>query len=233
MILSIETSSKVCSVALHNQGKLLLLNESTEANAHSAALTTLIEEMMQKLSISFSQLNAVAVSEGPGSYTGLRIGVSAAKGFCFALGIPLIMVSTLKALAYNIGLSDIKKTDESLFMPMLDARRMEVYLAVYDVSFNTLQDPCAVIVEEGLLEPWLLNDKTIFLGGDGVEKCKKLFIGMQRVHFVDQQQCSADAIGKLAWEMFQHSEFSDVAYSEPFYLKDFVAAPPKVKGLYE
>ena len=216
-ILNIETSTKACSVAIHNDGKLLNCKESvTEEFSHSEKLLLFISDVMNESRISFSQLNAVAVSMGPGSYTGLRIGVSTAKGLCYALDIPLISVSTLQAMAY--GMLSVSKAD--LFCPMIDARRMEVYSAFFDSDNIMVREVQADIVD-GSSYDVELRKKVIFFG-DGSDKLKDV-IKHKNAIFQSDFYPSAEFIGVLSYNKFVESDFEDVAYFEPYYLKDFVA----------
>ena len=216
-ILNIETSTKACSVAIHNDGKLLNCKESvTEEFSHSEKLLLFISDVMNESRISFSQLNAVAVSMGPGSYTGLRIGVSTAKGLCYALDIPLISVSTLQAMAY--GMLNVSKAD--LFCPMIDARRMEVYSAFFDSDNIMVREVQADIVD-GSSYDVELRKKVIFFG-DGSDKLKDV-IKHKNAIFQSDFYPSAEFIGVLSYNKFVESNFEDVAYFEPYYLKDFVA----------
>ena len=216
-ILNIETSTKACSVAIHNNGKLLNCKESvTEEFSHSEKLLLFISDVMNESRISFSQLNAVAVSMGPGSYTGLRIGVSTAKGLCYALDIPLISVSTLQAMAY--GMLNISKAD--LFCPMIDARRMEVYSAFFD-SDNIMVREIQADVVDGCSYDVELKKKVIFFG-DGSDKLKGI-IKHKNAMFQSDFYPSAEFIGVLSYNRFVESNFEDVAYFEPYYLKNFVA----------
>ena len=216
-ILNIETSTKACSVAIHNDGKLLNCKESvTEEFSHSEKLLLFISDVMNESRISFSQLNAVAVSMGPGSYTGLRIGVSTAKGLCYALDIPLISVSTLQAMAY--GMLSVSKAD--LFCPMIDARRMEVYSAFFDSDNIMVREVQADIVD-GFSYDVELRKKVIFFG-DGSDKLKDV-IKHKNAIFQSDFYPSAEFIGVLSYNKFVESNFEDVAYFEPYYLKDFVA----------
>ena len=216
-ILNIETSTKACSVAIHNDGKLLNCKESvTEEFSHSEKLLLFISDVMNESRISFSQLNAVAVSMGPGSYTGLRIGVSTAKGLCYALDIPLISVSTLQAMAY--GMLSVSKAD--LFCPMIDARRMEVYSAFFD-SDNIMVRKIQADIVDGSSYDVELKKKVIFFG-DGSDKLKGV-IKHKNAIFQSDFYPSSEFIGVLSYNKFVESNFEDIAYFEPYYLKDFVA----------
>lgn len=216
-ILNIETSTKACSVAIHHDGKMLNCKESvTEEFSHSEKLVLFISDVMSESGISLSQLDAVAVSMGPGSYTGLRIGVSAAKGLCYALDIPLISVSTLQAMAY--GMLSVSKAD--LYCPMIDARRMEVYSAFFDSNNIMIRKIQADIVDTSSYDIEL-KKKVIFFG-DGSDKLKGV-INHKNAIFKSDFYPSAEFIGVLSYNRFVESNFEDIAYFEPYYLKDFVA----------
>ncbi|MFC2107723.1 tRNA (adenosine(37)-N6)-threonylcarbamoyltransferase complex dimerization subunit type 1 TsaB [Bacteroidota bacterium] len=227
LLLNIETATPICSVAISQDGELLAIRESKEKNSHSAKLNTFIEEMMEEAKVSYKDLDAVAVSMGPGSYTGLRIGVSAAKGFCYAMDIPLIGIPTLMSMAN--GAKNLIKED-MLLCPMIDARRMEVYCALFDSDLKEIQKTDAIIIEENTFHKYL-NDSKIAFFGDGAEKCKELLSSNSNAIFLNDYQISSEYMISLAMERFNKKEFDDTAYFEPFYLKDFIAGKPKVKGL--
>ena len=231
-ILNIETSTEVCSVSLAKNGELLFEEESTEGLNHSELLTVFIENIFKENNIDFETLDAVAVSKGPGSYTGLRIGVSVAKGLCYALNKPLIAISTLDAMAgYTVqNLNHFYKSsayESVLLCPMLDARRMEVYTSVYNASGKQIEPITAKIIEEKSFISFLENNKMLFFG-NGSEKCKSK---IQHVNAVFQGPLKASArfMILLAEKKYKKKEFEDVAYFEPFYLKDFIATIPKNK----
>ncbi len=226
LILAIETATSVCSVALARDGKLLSICEANSPNAHSSILTVLIEEVFREATLRYTDLDALAVSMGPGSYTGLRIGVAVAKGLCYGLDKPLIAISTLKAMAAGI----IASGSQNLVCPMIDARRMEVYCAVYDENLKTVLSTNARIIEENSFQELLANHILIF-AGDGAAKCKQLLSKNPHARFKDNFQTSAQFMISLAEKRFQSNQFEDLAYFEPYYLKDFVAGKPKVKGL--
>ncbi|MDC3105126.1 tRNA (adenosine(37)-N6)-threonylcarbamoyltransferase complex dimerization subunit type 1 TsaB [bacterium] len=216
-ILNIETSTKACSVAVHNNGKLLSIKENvTENFSHSEKLHNYIEQTIENSKLKLSNLSAVAVSMGPGSYTGLRIGVASAKGLCYALNIPLISISTLKAM--SLGMSQEKKVD--LFCPMIDARRMEVYSAFFDSNNIIKREIKADILDANSYNDEL-KQKVVFFG-DGSDKAKKI-IKNKNASFVANFYPSASFVGMLSYQKFLDSDFEDIAYFEPFYLKDFVA----------
>ena len=228
-ILHIETATAKCSVAVSNDNELLSLRESTEKNSHAEVITLFIDEVLKEAGLTVDSIDAVAVSKGPGSYTGLRIGVSTAKGLCYALDAPLIAVSTLQTMAY--GLSKKYSTEKNiLFCPMIDARRMEVYNAVYDANNKEIKSISADIITQEFLNEFLNKNKIIFFG-DGAEKCKTV-LKHSNAFFVDDILPSAVDMIDPVFEKFLTKEFEDVAYFEPFYLKDFVAGKPKVKGLF-
>ncbi len=230
LVLSIETATPVCSVALAKDSQVLAIKESTKKNSHAEIVTVFIDELIKENQVSFKDLDAVAVSKGPGSYTGLRIGVSTAKGICYALDIPLISVNTLQSLA--IGASQDYKMDGNLpvlFCPMLDARRMEVYCAFFDINNHEVRETKAEIIEPDSFQTYLESNKVIFFG-DGADKCKEVIQHPNAV-FLDNEFPSAKNMAGIALEKFNKQQFEDVAYFEPFYLKDFIAGAPKVKGL--
>lgn len=230
-ILCLETATPVCSVGLWINNEVVALRELESPNSHSSVITQFIEEVLQEAGITLANLSAVAVSAGPGSYTGLRIGVSTAKGLCYAQGLPLIAISPLQAMAsgYKNRLP-IETRTKALFCPMIDARRMEVFTAVYDADLQTLQSVSAEIIDENSLAPFL-DQQIVYFLGDGATKCMGV-IAHKNARFPENTKPSAAFIGPLAEAKFQNNEFVDVAYFEPFYLKDFVAGKPKVKGLY-
>ncbi len=216
-ILCIETATTNCSVALSVNGSVIALKEDyNNSYSHAERLHIYIEELLLKNNISKSQLNAIAVSKGPGSYTGLRIGVSAAKGLCFALDIPLISVPTLDSLAYQV------KENKGVIVPMLDARRMEVYSAVYDSeNKKQLRETRAEVLDENSFLDYLEKGNVYFIG-DGVEKFKTICLHKNAI-FIEGKLPSANNMGWLANEKHKKSDTEDVAYFEPYYLKDFIA----------
>ncbi|MEH6537158.1 MAG: tRNA (adenosine(37)-N6)-threonylcarbamoyltransferase complex dimerization subunit type 1 TsaB [Psychroserpens sp.] len=220
IILNIETSTTNCSVSLSKQGETLVLKEDNSANySHAESLHVFIDEVLKTASIDKTQIDAIAVSKGPGSYTGLRIGVSAAKGLSYALNIPLISVSTLEALAHQL------KIEDGVIVSMLDARRLEVYSAIYDSSYNLHREIEAQILNEQSFEVYLSKGKVYFIG-NGVEKTKQLIKHANAI-FIDNKLPSANEMSILAYDKYKKSDTEDVAYFEPFYLKDFIALKPK------
>ncbi|WP_152973291.1 tRNA (adenosine(37)-N6)-threonylcarbamoyltransferase complex dimerization subunit type 1 TsaB [Lacinutrix mariniflava] len=221
-ILSIETSTTNCSVSLSKNGETLLLKEDYSNNySHAERLHVFIDETLREAKIERSQLDAIAVSKGPGSYTGLRIGVSAAKGLCYALDIPLISISTLEALAHQV------KPESGVIVPMLDARRMEVYSAIFSSEFIEIRKIEAQILDETSFAKELSKGKVYFVG-NGVEKTKAL-LNHENAIFIEDKLPSADQMSALAFLKHKKSDTEDVAYFEPYYLKDFVALKPKPK----
>lgn len=224
LILSIETSTTVCSVAL-NEGVETLASEIlfTE-QSHSTHLTLLIKEVFHKAGKVMNDLSAVAVSEGPGSYTGLRIGVSTAKGICYTLGIPLIGVSTLQAMAQQAAQTGQGQSAD-LLIPMLDARRMEVYTATFGLHMNMLNETQPMILDEQSFQETLVTNKVLFFG-NGSDKYRPL-VNSENAQFLDDLIPQAWAVGELAAEKFVNKNFVDVAYFEPNYLKAYRATTPK------
>lgn len=215
-ILCIETASTNCSVALGVDGKMVALKEDYDLNfSHAERLHIFIRDILAENKLELSQLDAIAISKGPGSYTGLRIGVSAAKGFCFSLDLPLISVPTLTALAHQVT------GKEGFIVPMLDARRMEVYTALFDNNFDQLEETSAKILKEDSFISCLEKGKVNFVGS-GVAKFKEICDHPNAV-FIEGILPSAKEIVTLAEDKFQKKEFENVAYFEPFYLKDFMA----------
>ncbi len=233
-ILGLETATNICSVALVKDGKLLAIRESLGVKEHSSALTGFIAEVFTEAGLTLHQMDAVAVSMGPGSYTGLRIGVSSAKGLCYALDKPFIAVDTLKSLSWQALQKCVelaKPTENVLFVPMLDARRMEVYTAVFDHNLQVLEPVNALVVTEEAFSTF--TRKEILYFGDGAAKCTSMLGANDKFTFWDEISLSGKAICMLAEKDFEKGNFADVAYCEPFYLKDFVAGKPRVKGLYQ
>jgi len=224
LILHVETSAKNCSVALSQDGRLVFNKVDTAGSSHSVQLGLFVDEALNVAKGLGQKLDAVAVSSGPGSYTGLRIGVSLVKGVCYALGIPLIAVPTLDLLADEVRRTNDLPSD-ALICPLVDARRMEVYTALYNADGTLLQPVSAVIVDEKTFEEELKN-KLVWFVGDGAEKCSTI-IRSENAIFDGQIVPLAQSILPLAEKRYQEQKFEDVAYFEPFYLKDFVATVSK------
>lgn len=222
-ILNLETATTNCSVSIGINGELVsLVEENTAGYSHAEQLHVFIEEALKKASLSFLDIDAIAVSKGPGSYTGLRIGVSAAKGLCFSLDKPLIAVPTLESLAHQINIPA-----EEFIIPVLDARRMEVYSCVFDANYKELRATDAeIITEESFAE--FAAKGNVHLVGNGAEKCKEL-LGTTRFKYYTEKVPSAKQMALLSYSRYQKQHFEDVAYFEPYYLKDFVLQTKKKK----
>ena len=231
MILCLETATPVCSVALNESCCTIALRETEGQNAHSEKTTNFIREVMEVAHIEYSQLDAIAVSKGPGSYTGLRIGVSTAKGICYAADLPLMAIDTLEAMAYGMKAKLGNQIDENdLLIPMIDARRMEVYASIFDANLNKINDTAALVIDEHSFED-LRKEHRLWLFGDGAPKLQKTFENQPNITIIDGFKPSAAYMLPLADKAMKERDFVDVAYFEPFYLKDFVAGKPHVKGL--
>lgn len=232
-ILNIETSTEVCSVVLAKDGGILFEKGSTEGLNHSELLTVFIKELFTENNLQMEILDAVAVSKGPGSYTGLRIGVSVAKGLCYALDIPLIAIGTLDAMGFyasrNLNHNDTNERDNMLYCPMIDARRMEVYTALYNSKGENIKPVSAEIIDKNSFSSYF-NDYKIQFFGNGAAKCNNLLIHPNAL-FDGPSRTSARFMQNLAERKYNNSEFENVAYFEPFYLKNFVATIPKNKIL--
>ena len=219
-ILNIETATTNCSVSVAKDGKTIALKEDYDNGySHAEKLHVYIDEVLKEVQIEKQQLDAIAVSKGPGSYTGLRIGVSAAKGLCFALDIPLIAVSTLEALAHQV------KAENGLIIPMLDARRLEVYSEIFNSDYQEVRAIEAQILDENSFSEYLKERKVYFIG-NGVKKTMDLITNENAV-FIEEKLPSANQMSLLSFEAYKKSNIQDVAYFEPFYLKDFVAVKSK------
>ena len=224
LILNIETSTTLCSVSLAENGIVIEKKEVNEGYTHAENLHVFIEEVIASAGKSIKDLDAVAVGSGPGSYTGLRIGVSAAKGLAFALKIPLISINTLQTMSV---LAAKENKADVLFCPMLDARRMEVYTAIFDKEFHTIKETAAKILPDEI--SYFNTGKPICFFGEGMPKCKELLSQVPGSSFIDNIVPSAEGISKLSYQKFVNTQFEDVAYFEPFYLKDFLIKEPKNK----
>ncbi|MDE6231692.1 MAG: tRNA (adenosine(37)-N6)-threonylcarbamoyltransferase complex dimerization subunit type 1 TsaB [Muribaculaceae bacterium] len=218
IILNIETSGSVCSVALTKDGVLETQFEDREGMNHSVKLAPFVEQCLAELERKEEKLDAVAVSIGPGSYTGLRIGLSLAKGLAFSLGVPLIGVNTLKILAVKAMFRNMNWQGDEILVPMIDARRMEVYTAAYDFALNALIDPQAMIVERDSFDS--LRGKKVFFLGDGASKTKDV-IDLPGAEWIDGVVPLAKDMLALSEKAFREGDFLDIAYSTPAYLKDY------------
>jgi tRNA threonylcarbamoyladenosine biosynthesis protein TsaB len=228
MILCLESATNLCSVALCNSAAVISLRESTDLKSHASMLTVFIDEILKETGIKTRELDAVAVSKGPGSYTGLRIGVSVAKGIAYASSIPLIGIDTTYSMFWGIAGTLKHNTgikDRSLYCPMLDARRMEVYYAIYDNAGNTVKEITADIISEDSFDDIDESRKITFFG-DGAAKCKEV-IKRPNSYFDENFRISASHMYMPAFKLFKNNIFENVAYFEPFYLKDFITSKPR------
>lgn len=226
LLLLIETATAKCSCALANREGLVAYSESNEPNSHSSQLSLLIDGLFSQTPYSYKDLSAIAVSNGPGSYTGLRIGVSTAKGLAYALDIPIITIPTCEILYSAV----YEKNPKACCVSMIDARRMEVYATIYYEKKEI--KPCSAdILEENIYDEYLSDKPNVVLVGDCLKKTEQIF--ERKNYFLDSSvKLSAKYMRTLSFEKYDKQEFADVAYFEPFYLKEFEAAPSKVKGLH-
>ena len=231
-IINIETATTVCSVAVSEKGEVIYEKASFDGPSHASLLGVFIESAVDEIRLQGVKIDAVAVSSGPGSYTGLRIGVSMAKGLCFGWNVPLLSIPTLDILALKAAKSVVdEENTESLFCVMLDARRMEVYSAIYDRSLKKIRDTESVVVtDETYLS--LLEEQKIYFFGNGADKCKSVISSSNAV-FIDDLCPLASDMALLSEHAFVEKKFENVAYFEPFYLKDFIATTPKNKIICE
>lgn len=229
MILQIETATSVCSAALSDKGNTIGIKLLNEPNMHASRLTLLADELMQEAGLSFSGLDAVAVSKGPGSYTGLRIGVSTAKGFCYAADLPLISIPTLQSMASGFRNNSNEVFAENvLFVPMVDARRMEVYMSVFNHELESVTGTAAEIIDAHSFNRYGKEERLV-LFGNGADKFSRVFEGNEQIHIESGFLNSAAHLSDLAFRKFEQRQFEDVAYFEPYYLKDFIPARPSTK----
>ncbi len=227
MILCIETTSGICSAALCDKSGVIAIRESDSGRSHAALLTVFIEELLNKSGIKPSALEAVAVSKGPGSYTGLRIGVSVAKGICYASSVPLIGIETTLSMFHGFmsetqGRPDFN--DNDLFCPAIDARRMEIYYSVFDITGRMVRAVSAEVMTADSLSG-LPSSSRLIMFGDGAMKCRDV-LRRTNVVYYDGFRISASSMQKPAYEAFANKSFEDVAYFEPYYLKDFITSKP-------
>lgn len=217
MILAIDTATPVCSVALHQEGALVAYQEVRIEKSHSGLLAVMIKQLLENAEVKPQDIEAVAVSIGPGSYTGLRIGLSTAKGLCYAWEVPLIDVSTLGAMAF--GMQRFIPDARALLCPMIDARRMEVYHGLWDKKGAEIQAPKPLIINPEVFETF--SEKFhLYLFGDGAAKCREV-LPVDYISIIEDVVPNADFVGRFAWAKFQQQQFADLAYVEPFYLKEF------------
>jgi tRNA threonylcarbamoyladenosine biosynthesis protein TsaB len=228
MIICLETSTSICSVALCDETGVVKLRESFENKSHASLLTVFIEELLSGAGIKAGDLDAVAVSKGPGSYTGLRIGVSTAKGIAYAAEIPLIGVETTVSMFHGIDEKMKKKygtDDTSMFVPMIDARRMEVYYSVISSAGDIINEVTAEIIDEKSFSNIPENVRILFFG-DGASKCREI-IKRNNIFFAEEFRNSAAFMYKPVYKSLEERRFEDIAYFEPFYLKDFITSKPR------
>lgn len=218
LILNIETATTLCSVSIAKAGKVIAIKEINDGYTHAENLHVFIQEVLKQADKTTKDLNAIAVGGGPGSYTGLRIGISAAKGLAFALQIPLISVNTLQILTAQ---AIHKSESDVLFCPMLDARRMEVYTAIYDSNLNAIKETSPQIISAEDLS-FFNTGKSICFFGDGMPKCKDILKQIPQSSFIDNITPSSLALAELSYQKHKNGQFEDVAYFEPNYLKNFL-----------
>lgn len=223
LILNIDTAIETASVCLTKDSELIQLAVNNNQKDHATWLHTAIADLIKKAGYTTGQLQAVAVSIGPGSYTGLRVGLASAKGFCYALKIPLIAISTLKMIAFAIKNSGIK--DENIICPMIDARRMEVFTALYDVDLIEKQEAQAKIIDENSFSAMLKENKIIF-GGNGSKKLQKTIASSNA--FFNEVPVNASHLAELSYNCFRNKEFVSLAYTEPLYIKEFYSSTTRV-----
>ncbi len=232
LILCIETGTDICSVGLARDGELVSLRESDEGRDHAKNVAVFVDELLRENGVAAEELSAVAVGMGPGSYTGLRIGVSFAKGLCYGLQIPLVAVGSLDSMVqvaredYEAGIIDVDNWDDAVLCPMVDARRMEVYTQMFDANGKPLNEVKAEIVTEGSFADWR-SERPFVIFGNGAAKCSEVLNDATYINITP----SARGLAALAHQRFEAGKTEDIAYFEPFYLKDFIVIPSKKKLL--
>ncbi len=232
LILCIETGTDICSVGLARDGELVSLRESDEGRDHAKNVAVFIDELLRENGVAAEELSAVAVGMGPGSYTGLRIGVSFAKGLCYGLQIPLVAVGSLDSMVqvaredYEAGIIDVERWEDAVLCPMVDARRMEVYTQMFDAKGKSLNEVKAEIVTEGSFADWR-SERPFVIFGNGAAKCQEVLSDAILINVTP----SARGLAALAHQRFEAGQTEDIAYFEPFYLKDFIVIPSKKKLL--
>ena len=232
LILCIETGTDICSVGIARDGELMSLRESDQGRDHAKQVAVFVDELLRETGVKPDELDAVAVGMGPGSYTGLRIGVSFAKGLCYGLNIPLLAVGSLEALTdvaikdYEAGIIQVEGWDEAFLCPMVDARRMEVYTQIFNSRCEAQSEVSAEIITEESFSQWRAKGKLVIFG-NGAAKCQEM---LPDAIYIDVAP-SARGLTRIAHQLFEAGKTEDIAYFEPFYLKDFVVIPPKKKLL--
>ena len=230
-ILNIESATPLCSVSLAKEGRVVSIRETLEEKSHARLLSVYIQEIMDELGMEVSDLDAVAVGKGPGSYTGLRIGVSTAKGICFGADLPLLAINTLQIICNQLIMNSdlpiraLLKESSTIICPMIDARRMEVYYALFNNYCEELSAPVAKIIDNQTFLSYLEKHNIIFTGS-GMSKCKEI-LDHPRALFIDNIHPSTVSLANLSYKAFRKNEFVNLAYFEPFYLKDFIGTVPK------
>ncbi|MDD2530874.1 MAG: tRNA (adenosine(37)-N6)-threonylcarbamoyltransferase complex dimerization subunit type 1 TsaB [Bacteroidales bacterium] len=227
LILLLETSTEICSVALAKGRDIISKRSSSEVNSHSKMLSIFIEQVINESSIPYKELSAIAISKGPGSYTGLRIGVSSAKGLAYALDIPLISIETLRILEKGVK----EKYPNANTVAMIDAKRMEVYCEIYDSKGNVVKPLSADIIDKGIYQKYIDNSSEYVFVGNGAKKTMSFFEDKSNCRLDEEVFLDATLMSEMAQMKYFDKDFEDVAYFEPYYLKDFVAVESKVKGL--
>ena len=231
LILCIETGTDICSVGIARDGELISLRESDEGRDHARQVGVFVDELLEEMDLQPDELDAVAVGKGPGSYTGLRIGVSFAKGLCYGIGKPLLAIGSLDALTevaredYEAGILDVDCWEDAVLCPMVDARRMEVYTQRFDSCGKALSDVTAEIITAESFAAERVSEHPFVIFGNGAKKCEEVLSGAVWVPVAP----SARGLARLAEEAFEAGKFEDIAYFEPFYLKDFVVTTSKKK----
>lgn len=232
LILCIETGTDICSVGIARDGELMSLRESDQGRDHAKQVAVFVDELLRETGVKPDELDAVAVGMGPGSYTGLRIGVSFAKGLCYGLNIPLLAVGSLEALTdvaikdYEAGIIQVEGWDEAFLCPMVDARRMEVYTQIFNSRCESQSEVSAEIITEDSFSQWRAKGKLVIFG-NGAAKCQEM---LPDAIYIDVAP-SARGLTRIAHQLFEAGKTVDIAYFEPFYLKDFVVIPSKKKLL--
>lgn len=217
-ILHIESATDICSIGISQDATLIAMEEIYQFSDHASKITLLIQACLQQAQLTLQDLDALAISQGPGSYTALRVGVSTAKGICYALNKPLIAIDTLQALAFATWQADPR---DASYCPMIDARRMEVYCAIFDQNNQLVQEAQALAVESDTFDPYFQHQQQLIFSGNGAEKCKAILTNTFAQF--SQVVCSARHLIPLALQAFEKQQFANLAYFEPFYLK-----PPNI-----
>jgi tRNA threonylcarbamoyladenosine biosynthesis protein TsaB len=235
LILHIDTATEVCSIALSHGAEILAVEESRDGNSHARRLIPFIENVLTEAVVSKKELASIALSIGPGSYTGLRIGASTAKGLCYSLDLPLVTISTLEIIMAGArkevlaGKIDIVGISDYYFCPMIDARRMEVFTTLYDSTGNIVEEVHSQIIDETSFVD-ILQAKTVIFCGNGMPKCREMLAKNRNARFSEAPLSAVNMLEKALLK-YQNGQFENVAYFEPFYLKEFIVAKPVVKGL--